>query len=670
MELEFLKSLVLIFGVSAIVVFALGRLRIPSIVGFLVAGIILGPHGFQFIKDVHEVELLAEIGVILLMFTIGLEFSLRNLMMLRTQVLGGGITQVTLTVIAVAIMSCLCLNQRVNAALFDGFLIALSSTAIVIKLLMDRAEINSPQGRTSVGILLFQDLCVVPFMLLIPILSGNSGSLQNIALTMLKSFALLGIVLIAARWAVPFILHEIVKTKSRELFIITIILLCIGTAFFTSKLGLSLALGAFLAGLVISESEYAFQAIADIMPFKESFIGLFFISIGMLMNISFLRTNIITVLGAVFSIIIIKSSITALASLVTGQPLRISILSGLYLSQIGEFSFVLALAGKKAGLLEEYGYQTFLSASVITMLLTPFIIIVSPLTSEYLISTLPLKSFERIRRKRMKEETPVKKSNHVIIIGFGVNGRNLAKVLRESGVPYVVLEMNANTVKKMKKKGEPIYYGDGTSREILHKLGIKRAKALVIAISDPAGTRRIVQIARQENLEIHIIVRTRYVAEVDDLIRLGANEVIPEEFETSIEIFSRVLHHYHVPRNVIMEHIEKIRQNSYSVLRNIELPKKHLAERYEFLKDIETEIYLIKEGSHISDHSIKELHLRAETGVTIIAVQRGDEIHQNPSPEFILKTGDVLLLIGKKKDINNAIEYLESERFLVTRYHR
>lgn len=669
MELEFLKSLILIFGVSAVVVFALGKLQIPSIVGFLIAGAILGPHGFQFIKDVHEVELFAEIGVILLMFTIGLEFSIKNLMMLRSQVFGSGAVQVTLTVLVVAVMSYLCLNQRINAAVFDGFLIALSSTAIVIKLLMDRAEINSPHGRTSVGILLFQDLCVVPFMLLVPILAGNSGSLQDITLTMLKSFALLAAVLIAARWAVPFILHEVVKSKSRELFIITIILLCIGTAFFTSKLGLSLALGAFLAGIVISESEYASQAIADIMPFKESFIGLFFISVGMLMDISFLRENIITVLGAVFSIMLIKTGITTVASLITAQPIRISLISGLYLSQIGEFSFVLALAGKKAGLLGDFVYQTFLSASVITMLLTPFIIISSPRVSEYLISLLPLKRFERIKRKRMHEEMPLKKSGHVIIVGFGVNGSNLARVLRESGIPYVVLEMNASTVRKFKKKGEPIYYGDGTSSEILHKMGIHKAKVLVVAISDPAATRRIVQIARHENPELHIIVRTRYVAEVDDLIKLGANEVIPEEFETSIEIFSRVLHHYHVPRNVITEHIDNIRKDSYSVFRTIELPKKHLAERYEFLKDIETETYLIKDSSSIDNHSIKELHLRAETGVTIIAVQRAEEIYQNPPPDFVLKTGDVLLLIGKRKNINKAIEYLESERFLVAKYH-
>ncbi len=242
MELEFLKALVIIFGFSAFVVFILGRLRIPSVVGFLVAGVILGPHGFQFIKDVHDVELLAEIGVILLMFTIGLEFSLKNFMMLRSQVLVGGLLQVIFTTGLIVLLSFFFLKQGLNEAVFDGFLVALSSTAIVIKLLMDRAEINAPHGRSSVGILIFQDLCVVPFMLLIPVLAGNSGGMERIAFTMLKAFMVVGIVLFAARWAVPHMLHEVVKTRSRELFVITIILLCIGTAFLTSKLGLSLAL--------------------------------------------------------------------------------------------------------------------------------------------------------------------------------------------------------------------------------------------------------------------------------------------------------------------------------------------------------------------------------------------------------------------------------------------
>jgi CPA2 family monovalent cation:H+ antiporter-2 len=659
MELEFLRSFVLIFGTSAAVVFILDKLKIPSIVGFLISGIILGPHCLQFIKDVHEVEFLAEIGVILLMFTIGLEFSLKNLVLMRTQVFVGGTAQVALTLIVTVTVSLYFLNSKLNVAIFNGFLIALSSTAIVLKLLTDRGELGTPHGRTSTGILIFQDLCVVPFMLLIPVLAGNNGSPKTLILTMLKSFSLLGIILIGARWTVPFVLHEVVKTRNRELFIITTILLCIGTAFVTSQMGLSLALGAFLAGVLISESEYSSQVAVDIMPFKESFISIFFISVGMLMDISFLKENILSVSTAVTFIILMKSFVTSVAALISGQPLRISILSGLHLAQIGEFSFVLALAGIKAGLLDNLNYQIFLSASVITMLLTPFIIKISPFVSEYTASLFTkIKVAEK--DKIEKAELPLDKSDHVIIIGFGITGRNLARVLRESKIPYVVLEMNPKTVRKMRQQGEPIYYGDGTAIEILHKIGISRGRALVVVISDPAATRKIVQIARHENPKIHIVVRTRYVAEVDDLVKLGANDVISEEFEASIEVFARVLHFYNVPRNVIAEYIDDIRKDHYKALRTIELPTECISEICEVLKHIETDTYFVKENSPAIGHTIKELEIRARTGATIIAIQRKSEVYQNPSPDFVLHAGDVLLLMGSKKEIQNAIEYLES----------
>lgn len=663
MELEFLKSLTIIFGVSAIVVFLLSRLNIPSIVGFLIAGLILGPHGLELIRNVKDVELLAEIGVILLMFTIGLEFSLSRLLMSRAMVFGGGLLQVSTTIAVVAILSYTLLRQDSNIAIFNGFLVSLSSTAIVMKLLFDRAEINTAHGRMSVGMLIFQDLCVIPFMLLIPILAGNGGSVIDVAVIMLKASVVIGAVIFAARWVVPHILHQVVSSRSRELFVITIILLCISTALLTSQFGLSLALGAFLAGIIISESEYASQAISDILPFKESFSGLFFISVGMLMNVDFFRSNLATVVSIVCIILILKFATGMLSSSAFNQPLRVSIQTGIYLFQIGEFSFVLALAGKSAGLLTEYAYQMFLSSSVITMILTPFVINAAPSISAWLSSRAPLKRLERIK-SREGEAHHLRRAGHVIIIGFGVNGSNLARVLKESDISYVILEMNAATVKRMKKKGEPIYYGDGTSSEILHKMGIHHAKVLVIAISDAAGTRRIVQIARHENPELHIIVRTKYIAEVDDLKKLGANEVIPEEFETSIEIFSRTLHHYHMPRNVITEHIDNIRKDSYSVLRTVELPKKHLAERHEFLKDVETETYLIKEGSPVDGRSISELHLRAKTGVTIITVQRGERVHHNPSSEFILKAGDVVLFLGKRENVNHAIEYFETGRLI------
>ncbi len=247
----------------------------------------------------------------------------------------------------------------------------------------------------------------------------------------------------------------------------------------------------------------------------------------------------------------------------------------------------------------------------------------------------------------------------MIIIGSGVNGRNLARVLRESAIPYVILEFNIDIVRGMKKKDEPIYYGDGTRPEILRRLRIREAQLAVVAISDAAATRRITQLARKENPDLHVIVRTRYTAEIDDLIRLGADEVVPEEFETSVEIFSRVLHHYHTPVNVISDYVDHVRENSYKVLRKTELPKKHLGERTGFLKDIESEVYLLKKGTAAHGRTLKALDLRANTGATLIAVQRKSKVFQNPPPNFILKAGDAVLLIGKRQDIGLAVELFE-----------
>lgn len=659
MEFEFLKTLVITFGVSAVVVFILQKLRVPSIVGFLIAGVFLGPHGFGFIKNIQEVELLAEVGVILLLFTIGLEISLKNLKRIRSSVLGGGFSQILLTLLATAAIVYPFLG-KLNESLFAGFLVALSSTAIVMKILFDQGEVDSPHGRLSIGILIFQDLCVVPLMLLIPLLAGHQGSLFELLWTLIKSATILFVAVFGARWLVPNILHQIVHTRSRELFIITIILLCLGTALLTSSLGLSLALGAFLAGLVISESEYAYQAISDILPFKDSFNGLFFISVGMLMNLVSFKDNLAIVLSVVVCIFLLKIATGFFSFKLLGHPNRVSLQTSLHLAQIGEFSFILATAGKSAGLIAENHYQLFLSASVLTMLFTPLGIQFSPEISTWVSSKRLLERLDRMRKRAEREGLPAKREGHVLIVGFGLNGRNLAEGLKEASVPYVVLELNNHTVLEMKKKGEPIFYGDGTSLEILHKLGIDAARLLVVVISDPASTRRIVQIARKSNPMLYIIVRTRYLTEVDDLIQLGANEVIPEEFETSIEIFARVLHQFQVPRNLIFELIEKIRKGSYEVLRKVDLPVKTLPEKCEVITEIDTETYLIKEHSAATGRSIKDLRIRSETGATVIAIRRGEEILPSPEPEFVFKTGDVVYLIGKRENVLKAMALLET----------
>lgn len=659
MDLGFLKTLIIIFGVSASVIFLLHKLRVPSIVGFLAAGVLMGPHGLGLITNIGEVELLAEIGIILLLFTVGLEISLKNLKRIRSAVLGGGLSQVCLTLLTTAAIVYPVL-QKWNTSLFAGFLVALSSTAIVMKMLFDRGEIDSPHGRLSIGILIFQDLCVVPLMLFIPVLAGKGGSPVELVWTLLKSASIIFIVVFGARWLVPNILHQIVRTRSRELFVITIILLCLGTALFTSWLGLSLALGAFLAGLIISESEYAYQAISDILPFKDSFNGLFFISIGMLMDLTFLEQNILFVLVGVAIILLIKTFTGFFSVHLIGHPLRISLQTGIHLAQIGEFSFVLAMAGKSAGLVSDGHYQLFLSASVITMILTPFLLQASPTISAWISSKKLLDRLDRMRKRAEKEGVSTGKKDHVIIIGFGLNGKNLAEVLRETSIPYVVLDLNNETVREMRKKGEPIFYGDGTRLEILHKLGLSAARMLVVVISDPASTRRMVRLARKENPRIYIIVRTRYTAEVEDLLRLGANEVIPEEFETSIEIFAKVLHRYQVPRNLLFDQIERIRRGSYETLRRVELPVKSFPEKCEIITDIETETYRMGEQTPATGRSIRDLKLRSRTGATVIAVRRNGGIISSPEPDFVFEPGDVVYLIGEREKVLRAIELFES----------
>jgi CPA2 family monovalent cation:H+ antiporter-2 len=660
MEYEFLKSLVVILIASAVVVFLLHKFKIPSLVGFIIAGVIIGPYGLEIVKDTHAVEVLAEIGVILLLFTIGIEFSMAKLLRIKKAVIGGGGAQVLLTIALSAVVTYVAI-QDVNRSIFFGFLYALSSTAIVMKLLAERGQTDSPHGQVMVGMLIFQDLCIVPLMLLIPVLAGETINITDIVLRMGKAVLIIVAVLLSARWIVPGILHQVVHTRSRELFIITIILLCLGIALLTSRFGLSLALGAFLAGLIVSESEYAHQATSDILPFKDSFIGLFFVSIGMLMSIEYIYANILTIATVVSVIFSIKLITGIASSLVIGSSLRSSINAGLGLAQIGEFSFVLAVAGKASGLITEDLYQIFLSASVVTMILTPFILNAAPSVSEWIADRPLFKKLSRGRKILEGEGMPRKRHDHVIIIGFGLNGRNLAKVLREAEIPYMVLEMNSQTVREMRKKGEPIHYGDGTSKEILHKMSLDKARLLVIAISDPVSTRRLVSIAKQENPNIHIIVRTRYLIEVDDLKQLGADEVVPEEFETSIEIFARVLHRYSFPRNVILDMVEKIRSNSYNPLRSVDIPRRHLFEKYEWLPEIEIDGYRIPDGSHLSEKTIKDLQVREKTGVTIIAVRRGKEVYANPEPDFRFKTADFILFTGDRKSMHEALNYFKGK---------
>lgn len=656
---EFLKTLLIIWGISAIVIFILHRFKVSPVVGFLIAGIIMGPNGAKLVRNSEVVEVMAEIGVILLLFTIGIELSMRELIRLKKLLLIGGSTQIIFTLALSTFLSYL-LIRNLNKAIFIGFLISLSSTAIVLKILADKGEIDSPHGRVMTSILIFQDLCVVPMMLFIPFLAGSKVDVKGIGIQVIEAVLIIGIVLFMAGWIVPKLFYRLVRTGSRELFIISLILLCFGIAYLTSLLGLSLALGAFLAGLIISESEYSHQATSDILPFKGSFTGLFFVSIGMLLNINNAIANIWIIIVIFLSIFILKSSICMVASCLAGMHIKPSIQAGIGLSQIGEFSFVLVLSGKALGIIDDNFYQFFISSSILTMIVTPFLIDHSPKIAYWLIGKRIIS--ERVDRNKIIEQIEGSnevKSEHVIIVGFGLVGRNLALVLKQANIPYFVIELNIDSVIEMRKRREPIYYGDGTSKEILNKVGVKKAKLIVIAISDPVATRRIVSAAISENKNIYIIVRTRYLAEVEELKKLGASDVIPEEYETSIEIFSRVLCAYCFPNHIILDIVEKVRSSNYLALRGTNLPRKYLKENLDLLPDIDVDSFILSDQMHILGKSIGELRIREETNTTILAVKRKEKVIINPPSSFKFCKGDIIIYAGDHSSINKALVYFK-----------
>ncbi len=658
-EFSALRDVIIIFSVSIAVVFLFQKLQLPSIAGFLVVGALVGPHGLNLISDLEQVHVLAEIGVMLLLFTIGLEFSLARLKASKNLFLVGGPAQM-FSVLLFFVVGAYLLDLDVNSAIFWGFLVTLSSTAIVLKALAERGESDSLHGRSTIGILIFQDLAIVPMMLMTPFLGTTHGSegMGRILLALGQSLTLVFLIVLAARVFVPKLLEHIVRAKSRELFLLTIVVLCMGTAWMTSLFGLSIALGAFIAGLVISESEYSHQALAEVLPFRDSFNSLFFVSIGMLMDTRVILEYPLLIMAIVGAVVIGKFVTGAAAVLAVGAPLRPAILAGVALAQVGEFAFILAGEGLTAGILHPETYNVFLAVSVLTMIITPFLIQWAPRIARRTEAVQRLHQWLPGRVSLRAETAQFKLRDHVIIVGYGLNGRSLARVLREFEIPYVVLDIRGEVVQLEIGTGVPIQYGDATNPTVLHQVQIENAKVLVVATSDPFGARRIVQLAKSLNPSIHIIVRTRYLKELEELHKLGASEIIPEEFETSIEISTLVLQSFHIPNNVILGKAEQIRREGYALLRRGELPELAHHLRSGTLEDAEVETCRIDEDSPALGHSLHDLAIRPRTGASVIAFMRDGITESNPSDKTVLEAGDVVVLLGGREPVRRAIGLL------------
>ncbi|MDD2541126.1 MAG: cation:proton antiporter [Desulfuromonadaceae bacterium] len=661
MEFGLLKDIVLLLGLALVTLLLFRQFRIPPIIGFLVTGFIAGPHSLGLVNNTHEVEQMAEIGVVLLLFTIGIEFSLKELLRIRQLVLWGGGLQVGLTIGLVALVSALA-GFTPAQSVFFGFLVSLSSTAILMKLLMDSGEMDTPHGKAALGILIFQDLCVVPLMLFVPFLGGAGNGFVDIALVSAKAVVVVIIAHLGARFAVPWIFSQVVRTRSRELFILTIIFIGFGTAWITAQAGLSLALGAFIAGLAISESEYSHQVMGDIIPFRDTFISLFFISVGMLLNPATILSHPLTIVAIVAIIIVIKFVVSTGAILVLKFPVRVALTSGLILAQVGEFAFVLSHSGMKYGLLTETTYQIFLASSIATMALTPLYLKIAHPVAEKMSSILPrlLPAF-LLKGTRTTGVNHVRfpMEGHVIIVGYGENGKNVARVLTGNGIPYLAIEANHLTVRSERKKGVKIIFGDASRPEILEHSLIYKSRIMVVAISDAAATRRIVSQARSMNKNIHLIVRTRYIIEMEPLYALGANEVIPEEFETSIEIFSRVLRNYLVPHDRIEECIGEIRKDSYQMFRSMSRRNSHAVGISSYLAGTELMTCRVQKDSAADGSVLRDGLVRGRSGATILVIKRGNEIISNPDPMWELHPDDIVLLLGNPQQLSIASALFE-----------
>jgi CPA2 family monovalent cation:H+ antiporter-2 len=661
-SLPFLNELVALFLVSVLIAYLSYRIKLVPIAGFLIAGVIIGPNALGLVQDQELVDMLAEIGIILLLFSIGIEFSLKKLARIKNAIIVGGGLQVLLSVVAVVgILSYFGVDLKV--ATYTGCLVALSSTAIILGLMSEQRKTDTPVGRLSLAVLIFQDLAIIAMVLLIPVFSGEGDSLLDVLLVLGKAVLLIIIVLILARKVVPWILDKVAHTRRQELFLLTVVAICFGIAALTNMANVSLALGAFLAGLVVSESHYSDHALSEILPLKTIFNAVFFVSVGMLLDPKFILQYPLLLLGVTVGVLLLKFTLATSSLLVLGYPIRISAATGLVLAQIGEFSFVLERAGRTAGLTPggygELGSQIFIAVSVLLMLLTPGFLKISTSIGDLLAKT-PLKHIG----KKVKEDPNVAKSvieDHVILIGYGPAGRNLARVFKETGIPFIVIEMNPKSVEEMRNNGIKAVYGDATRGPILEHANIMNAKMLVIAINEPESSPVIIKLAKYLNPTLQVIVRTRYLNDAAALEEVGADHVVPEEMETTVRLFSWVLNAYFIPELEIQQHIEELRKEDYQIMRG-SISEAHLMVLQGLDEEgLHTRAVAVRKNSFADGKSLQDLKLRNQFEITVLTVSRAGKNIANPAGNFILQPGDRLIMMGEASKFAEAAQVFRDE---------
>lgn len=520
------------------------RLRLPVILGYLVGGIAVGPHGFGLIHDPETIRTLANIGVILLLFTLGLEFSLSELKRMGKVAILGGAVQILLTAAAGLALGKL-LGWATLPAIFFGFLIALSSTMIVLKTLMERGELDSGHGRIMIGILLVQDLSLIPLMIILPALGGGGAGLWSVlGIAILKAVLFIAVMLVLGMWGLPWLLRRVAGERSRELFLLATVTLCLAAAFGAYFFGLSAAVGAFIAGLLIGQSLFARQALANIVPLRDTFGALFFVSLGMLVNLHFLTENPATVTVVVIFIIAAKFIICGLIPWLFGHSFKTALFTGMGLFQIGEFSFVLAGMGVETGIVSPYLYSLTLTSAIITMLLTPFALSLTPPLYQWLSRK---KKLGRLVVRHLEPDWPSKQeqlSGHAVICGHGRVGSNLARVLERRNLSYLAIDLDPQVISGLHSRGIPCIYGDASNPEILAHAQLKKARILICTFAEAMATELTIRNTLRINPKLDIVARVHHDADAELLKGIGATELVRPEFEASLEVIRHTLRRF------------------------------------------------------------------------------------------------------------------------------
>ena len=634
MNPHFLEELLLILAVATVGGAVFERLRLPSIAGYLVMGALVGPGGLGLIDDPARVQALAELGVVFLLFEIGLELPLDRLRrMWRPAVIAGGL-QVAITLGTVGAIAA-GLGAEPRAAVVLGALVAMSSTALVVGLLSQRREIDAPHGQLAVGILLFQDLCVVPFLLAVPILAAGAHARgADVVIALVRSVVALALFALVARFALPAALDRVARMRSREIFTMVAFLAVMGSAVVAEKIGLTLAVGAFIGGLVLSLSPYAHQLYAEVVPLRGVLLGTFFTAVGMLFDPGTAAREWLAVVGYTAGVVVLKSGlVAAIVSFALRMGPRVGILTGLSLAQTGEFSFVLAAAAGAAGLLDSDLQQVFIAGSIATLVATPFLVSAAPRFASRIAEIVGQHEGTRSQRP----------ANHVIVMGFGLAGKTVARVLRARGIRYTAIDMNAERVRSAIARGEPVVYGDAARSHVLERLGVTEARLVVVTINDPIATREAVARVRALAPRVPILARIHFVVDVDVLARAGATRVVVEELESTLELVGATLRQFGVPEESIARFAAELREEGYEFVRASDaIIDPWLADLLESVAAEWVEV----PASFAREATLAELAVRERTGAGVVAVQRGASANVSPSADFAVRAGDRLLAVG------------------------